>query len=133
MPYAKTHISTKKKKKGKNTRISHKDAYNRRAASFKAPTHQKTQKAFSVNDFLILFKKTDKIQNPRIVISKKVAKLAVDRNRVKRLFREALKKFDFGQDQITVIVKNNIADYKMSQVKEELEKMTKKLKIKSNV
>lgn len=97
-----------------------------------------------MNDFLILFKKTDKIQNPkalskvegpRIVISKKVAKLAAHRNRIKRLFREALRELNFGKVQVTVIVKNNIADYKMNQVKKALSLKIKnyKLKIKSNV
>ncbi len=77
-------------------------------------------------DFILLLKKSGKKAKPKIVISKKIARLAVDRNRVKRLFREALREIDTFEDNVTIIVKKNISDHKMRQVQKVLEKWLKK-------
>ncbi len=84
----------------------------------------------SGDTFIILRKYATKVTKPRIVISKKVARLAVDRNRIKRLFREALKEINKeinleGQG-ITVIIKKNIAESKKDQIKKDIEKLLNK-------
>ena len=53
-----------------------------------------------------------------IIVSKNVAKKAVDRNRIKRIIREAQRKINLPASNHTVIVKKNIADLKTDQVKE---------------
>ena len=53
-----------------------------------------------------------------VVVSKNVAKKAVDRNRIKRIIREAQRKVNLPVSNYTVIVKKNIADLKTDQVKE---------------
>ena len=50
-----------------------------------------------------------------MVISKKVAPRAVDRNRIKRLFRQAARKIQLTRE-LVIIVKKNIKDLKMQQV-----------------
>ncbi len=75
------------------------------------------------DDFTLVIKKgTPKTV---IVISKKVAKLAVDRNRIRRIFKEALRSLNF-KDQATVIVKKNIAQYNKDQIQKTLEKLLTK-------
>lgn len=80
----------------------------------------------SGDTFTILRKYRAKVVKPKIVISKKVAKLAVDRNRIKRLFREALKEINLEGQAITVIIKKNIAESKKDQIKKDIEKLTNK-------
>jgi|APSaa5957512576_1039674.scaffolds.fasta_scaffold33895_2 ribonuclease P protein component len=57
------------------------------------------------------------------IVSKKISKEAVDRNRVKRLLRQAvtpiLKKFKNGQS-ILIIAKSNIKGKTLNQIKKEL-------------
>ncbi|MDO8487155.1 MAG: ribonuclease P protein component [Candidatus Curtissbacteria bacterium] len=83
------------------------------------------QKALKIpgEDFTLIIKKG--VPKTVIVISKKVAKLAVDRNRIRRLFKEALRSLNF-KGQTTVIVKKNIAQYKKEQVQKALEKLLTK-------
>ncbi|OGD93897.1 ribonuclease P protein component [Candidatus Curtissbacteria bacterium RIFCSPHIGHO2_01_FULL_41_44] len=58
---------------------------------------------------------------PKVVISKKTVKKATDRNRIKRIIRQALDSLNLKDGQITVIIKKNIANLKMEQVKQKLE------------
>ena len=53
-----------------------------------------------------------------IVVSKNVAKKAVDRNRIKRIIKEAQRVIGPKAASYSVIVKKNIADLKTDQVKE---------------
>ncbi len=57
-----------------------------------------------------------------IIVSKKVAPLAVDRNRIKRLIREAVRNLALEDYQIKAVVKTNFADAKMSEVKTQIAK-----------
>lgn len=61
-----------------------------------------------------------------ITITKKVAPKAVDRNRIKRIIKEALRSAKIDKAQLQVIVKKNIASLKSYQVKEKIEKFLKK-------
>jgi len=56
-----------------------------------------------------------------VIVSKKVASKATDRNRIKRIITESLKE-DLGklQGEAVIIVKNNIASYKPEEVKKNL-------------
>lgn len=76
--------------------------------------------------FTILCKKVTKTVKPRIVISKKIARLAVDRNRIKRLFREALTSINIEGQAVTVIIKKNIAESKKGQIVKDIENLLKK-------
>jgi len=69
---------------------------------------------------LIIKKKDD--QSLTIVVSKKISKKAVERNRIKRTIKEALRAKN-KQKGLTIIVKENISGLKMQQVKEKLEKL----------
>lgn len=64
-----------------------------------------------------------------VVVSKKVAKKAVDRNRIKRMIHEALKEkiVNLGSPLI-IILKANLASQKMPEIKKDLETLLKKLK-----
>ncbi len=59
------------------------------------------------------------------VISKKVAKKAVDRNRMRRLIKESLKE-QIINSKIVVVVKKNFADEKMESIREALLPFLKK-------
>jgi ribonuclease P protein component len=63
---------------------------------------------------------------PKMVISKKIVKNATDRNRIKRIIRQALGNLNLKDGQITVIIKKNIANYKVADVKQKLESYLKK-------
>lgn len=78
------------------------------------------------DDFIVKIRKDAKRTGLVVVISKKVAKLAVDRNRIKRLFREALRSLNFKDWEIRIVVKKNISEYKMHEVQKALEKWLKK-------
>lgn len=58
-----------------------------------------------------------------IAVSKKIAARAVDRNRIKRIIKEALRKTDNLNVSLTIIVKKNIAGLKSYQVAEKLKKI----------
>lgn len=62
-----------------------------------------------------------------ISVSKKVAKKAVDRNRIKRLIAESLRNQKIFAGDLLVIARKNISDLKMNDVKIKLENMLKKL------
>lgn len=63
-----------------------------------------------------------------IVVSKKVAPLAVERNRIKRLLSESIRKQDIVCGDLLVVVKKNISKLGQKQVGEKLEKLLLGLK-----
>ncbi len=77
-----------------------------------------TYRKIQDNDFTIVIdKSTRRLQ---VVITKKVAQRAVDRNRIRRIFKEALKSHDFKKNQIRVIVRKNIAGLKSQELEQRL-------------
>lgn len=58
-----------------------------------------------------------------VVVSKNVAQKAVDRNRIKRITREAIRQIKDMPTGYTVIIRKNIAGLKTPQIKEMLEKL----------
>ena len=73
-------------------------------------------------NFVLKFKRTPN-HRPTIIVSKAVAKRAVDRNRIRRITKEALRKIKNTDSRLVIIIKNNIADLKPQQVQKELETM----------
>lgn len=59
-----------------------------------------------------------------IIVTRKVAKRAVTRNRIRRLIRESLRSIGLDEN-LTVIVKKDLSALKMVQVKRKLEKVLK--------
>ena len=65
-----------------------------------------------------------------IVVSKKVAARAVDRNRIRRLITEVIREHIGGikfQGFLTVIAKQNIAKFKKNQIESKILKLIEKL------
>ncbi len=77
----------------------------------------------SSEDF-ILYLKSSSEAKITIIVSKKVAPKAVDRNRIKRLFKEALNNLGFS-GYVKIMVNNNIASLKEQQIRQKLEKLFK--------
>lgn len=64
-----------------------------------------------------------------VVVTKKVAKKAVDRNRIKRMIHEALKEEIVNlPSPLVIIVKANLSAQKMPEIKNDLLGMLKKIK-----
>ena len=78
-------------------------------------------KRIANQEFLLVF---DNSEKPKIVVSKKVAKKAVDRNRIKRIIKEAIRKLEI-EKKPTIIVRTNIANLKTHQVTDKLLKLLK--------
>lgn len=76
-------------------------------------------------NFVVKFQKTPTSRSV-IIVSTRVAKRSVDRNRIKRITKEALRKMGQIDREIVIIVKNNIAGFKMQQVQKELENLISK-------
>lgn len=79
--------------------------------------------------FTLLFnKKDEKSLSAAIIVSKKIAPRAVDRNRIKRMVSESLKnKLETGTDMI-IVVKKNVADLKNNEITEKINDLFNKLK-----
>ena len=76
-----------------------------------------------------LIQKTGNEAKLGVVITKKVAKKAVDRNRIKRMIHEALKEEIVNlTSPLVIIVKANLASQKMPEIKNELIAQLKKIK-----
>lgn len=74
-------------------------------------------------ELIVRFGKGEQLKKPLIIVTKKVAKKAVDRNRIRRLIVEALRAIDRTKESPTIIVKKNLANLKMDQIKQKLEKL----------
>lgn len=77
------------------------------------------------DEFTVKYKAGEKIKGA-VVISKSVAKKAVDRNRTKRIILEALKNSGLLGEFI-FIVRKNISDYKTQDINEQLAKIKSKI------
>ncbi len=77
----------------------------------------------SSKDFSLIYQKSDKPL--QIVVSKRVAKKSVDRNRIRRIFKEALKEIGAKEVQIKIIVRQNIAGTKSGELAEKLKQLIK--------
>ena len=71
----------------------------------------------------LLIKKTE--GHGKIIISKKVAPKAVDRNRIKRIIKEALKTLHQKKEDFQIIVRKNIAGQKSYDLKDKMQKLLK--------
>lgn len=87
----------------------------------------KTIKRIQSKNFEIVLKSGNQFKLG-VIVSKKVSKKAVDRNRIKRIIHEGVKDIivNFGKPMI-IIVKSNISDLKMSEVKQEIESCLNKV------
>lgn len=74
--------------------------------------------------FDIRVKKADFLK-VAVTVSKKTASKAVDRNRIRRVITEALKRLDI-KGEIIVTVKKNISDLKFSDVQNKLANLLEK-------
>lgn len=81
-------------------------------------------KRIESKELTLLVKEADKLK-AGIIVNKKVAPKAVDRNRIKRIIYEALAKQNKFKGEIIIIVKNNLANKNTNQVQEILEKLIK--------
>lgn len=63
-----------------------------------------------------------------IIVSKKVAPLAVDRNRIKRLLSESIRKQDIVRGDLLIVVRKNISRFGQKRVGEKLERLLLELK-----
>ena len=80
-------------------------------------------------DFDLLLKEKIVGSGIGIVITKKVAPRAVDRNRIKRLIRESAREVEGKLDgNIVMVVKKNFAGYKKEQVVSKINEIIAKLK-----
>ena len=79
-------------------------------------------------DFNLIFKKADCNLKTKIVISRKVASKAVDRNRIKRLFREVLRANKGENKELVIIVKRNLSSFKRQDIQSKMEEMFAKIK-----
>ena len=79
-------------------------------------------------DFNLIFKKADHNFKTKIVISRKVASKAVDRNRIKRLFREVLRANKGENKELVIIVKRNLSSFKRQDIQSKMEEMFAKIK-----
>lgn len=100
---------------------------NRLILSKKNPS--KLTKRIAGSGFTVAYSQTDGIFKAAVVVSKKTAKKAVDRNRIKRTISEALKAQKLQNLELLVVVRENIASLKTEEVKKRLEATIKSLKI----
>lgn len=86
-----------------------------------------TQRIIGSQFNLLFSKKEDKRLKAAIIVSKKVAARAIDRNRIKRMVSESLKdKLETAAD-IIIIVKKNIANLKNNEITEAINQLFKKI------
>jgi ribonuclease P protein component len=87
------------------------------------PNDKRDGVRFETDKFRINLREGKQQKRPRISIGKKVAPLAVDRNRIRRIFFEALRSLGKKNAQISVMVKKNLKDLKTTDIKNELRKL----------
>ncbi len=78
---------------------------------------------------LVFLKKDDDLKKVGFIVSKKISKRAVDRNKIRRIFSEIMRKnldkLETGS-RIVFLAKKEILGKKMVEIKEEVEKMIRK-------
>ena len=82
----------------------------------------------SNEDFILVYQKNEPVFKATCVITKKIAPKAVDRNRIKRLVRQALANQTKIKVKAKVVVKKNVAPLKAAVVEKEIEELFKKIK-----
>ncbi len=103
-------------------------AKNRLNLSFASNNQVLGKQKLSSDEFRLIAKVRPDVFKAAVVVSKKVAPKAVDRNRIKRLISEALRGQAIFKGELLVIVKKNIAPLKKDEVKDRLFKLFNKLK-----
>lgn len=73
-------------------------------------------------DFKVIRQKSGS-SKPKIVVSRTIAKKAVDRNRIRRIIKEAQRQL--GVNDFTIIVKQNFASLKTQEVVDKLKNAIK--------
>ncbi len=77
---------------------------------------------------LVFLKKDDDLKKVGFIVSKKISKRAVDRNKIRRIFSEIMRKnldkLEAGS-RIVFLAKKEILGKKMVEIKEEVEKLLK--------
>ncbi|KKR50940.1 MAG: hypothetical protein UT84_C0004G0003 [Candidatus Curtissbacteria bacterium GW2011_GWA1_40_16] len=76
----------------------------------------------------MVFKKRPGALRLTIIVTKKIAPKAVDRNRIKRLLKEGFKKFAKAEGEFKIIIKSNISGLKLDDVLKKLEPLITKIK-----
>lgn len=85
------------------------------------------QKTIS-KDLVLIFEKNPGTLRLTVIVTKKIAPRAVDRNRIKRLLKESFKKFTQLEGEVKIIVKSNLSGLKLNDVFEKLEPLVAKIK-----
>jgi len=85
------------------------------------------QKTIS-KDLVLFFNKKPGVLKMTIVVTKKIAPRAVDRNRIKRLLKEAFREFAQLEGEVKIIVQSNISSLKLGDVLKKLESLIVKIK-----
>ena len=92
--------------------------------------YPKGKKRISTSGFELIAQSRKGVLKTAIVVSKKTAKKAVERNRIKRLISERIRKnldnIKF-EGKLAIIVKENIASLKQAQIEEKIVKLINKL------
>lgn len=90
----------------------------------------KKEKSIKVQDkdFIVVYTKKPGGFKAAVIVSKKVAKLAVDRNRIRRITTSALGEINNLNGDLVVIVKENIKEEKSTNIKIQLEELINKIK-----
>ncbi|HSX18717.1 MAG TPA: ribonuclease P protein component [Candidatus Saccharimonadales bacterium] len=88
---------------------------------------QKFSQKITSSDFILKYQKVEGETKAAITVSKKVAKKAVDRNRIKRVLSEVINSTGLKNLHFLIIVKNNIATLKTQEVEEKLTKLLKRI------
>jgi ribonuclease P protein component len=76
----------------------------------------------------LIFEKKPDAFKLTIVVTKKIAPRAVDRNRIKRLLKEAFRRFTQLDGGVKIIVKSNLSGLKLDDVLRKLEPLILKIK-----
>lgn len=79
-------------------------------------------------EFDLVYRRLPQVFKAAIIISKKTARLAVDRNRIKRLISEALRNQQIFEGELVIKVKENLKGLKMPEVKQKIETQLKKIR-----
>lgn len=92
-------------------------------------TPQSSRKSkVSGENFLLTFRPKGKVFQAAVVVTKKVAPRAVDRNRIKRLVFESLRKLDMIEGELVVVVKKNLAKLKTQEIQLKLKREISRLR-----
>ena len=84
-----------------------------------------SEKIISEN-FVLTFQKTEEDFKAAVVVPKKAAKKAVDRNRIRRIIQEAVKELGFKKGNVIIFVRKNMAELKKDETKKLLEDIINK-------